>query len=389
MSDRFSIVCLSSEDWDSPLPTNRQQIMRRAAARGHDVLFVETNGWLGRHVRRAVANTGARRRLLRGEPAAPGIVRRTALNVLPWGQRFAAARAFNARCTGWLIGRAVRRLPSPHVVWVYDPAATPRSRDGALVVYDCVDDYAEQVGDDPRRRSVVSAADERAARTAGLVFTTARPLFAKQRERNPRTHLVPNVADYDHFAPAADRTLAAPETAELARPVLGFAGNLTPAKVDFDVLRALADARPDATVLLVGPSALGAEHSLHELCTRSNVHWLGPRPYEALPAYVAAFDVALIPYRATAYTRSCFPLKLYEYLAAGKPVLATGLPELAGLAPDVVLAAGAADALAAAEQLLGRRSPVDVARRQALAASQTWDSRAGTLLELVGRALAG
>jgi glycosyltransferase involved in cell wall biosynthesis len=384
----FSIVCLSSEDWDSPLPTNRQQIMHRAAARGHHVLFVETNGWVGRHLRRAALDRNARRRLVLGERVEERVTRRTALNVLPWGQRFALARTVNARCTEWLVRRAARALPSPHVIWVYDPAATPRPAAEPLVVYDCVDDYPEQVGPDRRRRMVVAAADERAARTAALVFTTAQPLYARQRERNPRTHLVPNVADFDHFAPAADPAHAAAEVAHLSRPVIGFAGNLTPAKVDYDILAALVDARPDATLLLVGPAPADARVRLDELCRRPNVTWLGSRPYETLPSYVAAFDVALIPYAETVYTRSCFPLKLYEYLAAGKPVVATGLPELAGMRPDVVLAAGPQAVVSAVDAALERRSADDIERRQRVAAANTWDTRAGALLELVAGALA-
>ena len=88
----------------------------------------------------------------------------------------------------------------------------------------------------------------------------------------------------------------------------------------------------------------------------TNVRWLGPKPYSELPRYVAAFDVGLIPYVENDYTRSCFPLKLYEYLAAGKPVVASGLPELAGMEPDVVLVDGPAafvDAIEAALGLLG------------------------------------
>jgi glycosyltransferase involved in cell wall biosynthesis len=119
------------------------------------------------------------------------------------------------------------------------------------------------------------------------------------------------------------------------------------------------------------------------------VRWLGHTPYEELPRRVAAFDVAVIPYLANAYTRSCFPLKLYEYLAAGKPVVASGLPELDGMAPDVVLADGVERFERAVEQALELRTDDDRGRRMALAAGNTWEGRAGRLLALVDDALEG
>jgi glycosyltransferase involved in cell wall biosynthesis len=126
---------------------------------------------------------------------------------------------------------------------------------------------------------------------------------------------------------------------------------------------------------------------VRELASRSNVHWLGLQSYAALPRVVAAFDVALIPYLENDYTRSCFPLKVYEYLAAGKPVVATGLPELAKLAPDVLLTAGTDQAVAAVELVLAEDDAAR-ARRIARAAANTWETRTSRLLALVRDELA-
>ncbi len=122
---------------------------------------------------------------------------------------------------------------------------------------------------------------------------------------------------------------------------------------------------------------------LERLARRSNVRWVGPKPYSELPKYVAAFDVGLIPYVSNAYTRSCFPLKLYEYLAAGKPVVASGLPELAGMEPDVVLVDGAAAFVDAINAALGHLSDADRIRRMEVASHNSWETRAGRLLALV------
>jgi glycosyltransferase involved in cell wall biosynthesis len=102
---------------------------------------------------------------------------------------------------------------------------------------------------------------------------------------------------------------------------------------------------------------------------------------------VAAFDVALIPYVANDYTRNCFPLKLYEYLAAGKPVVASGLPELAGMEPDVVLTTGLEEFVAAVESALRLREDGDRRRRVERAARNTWELRTERLLDLVASEL--
>lgn len=384
----FSIVCLSSQDWHSALPTNRQQIMLRAAAAGHEVVFVETGRFLGHHLWELVTGNRRRslaRRLLTGERAAPNIVVRKALNLAPRAQSSPLANAVNSATTALLVRRLLHKLPQPTAIWLYDPcvAGALRWTNGTPVAYDCVDDYVEQVGDDQRRRRVVAAGDERAATHSRLVFTTSRFLQAKQLRRNPRTHLVRNVGDFAHFAPAADRRHCARELIDLRRPVLGFAGNLLAGKVDFELIAEVARARPDWTFLLVGPAHSDTQDAVKSLARLPNVRWAGPQQYAKLPPFVAAFDVGLIPYLDNAYTRSCFPLKLFEYLAAGKPVVASGLPELAGMEPDVQLAAGPAEFERRVEIALRLLDSEGCDRRQAIAAANTWESRAATQLQLM------
>ena len=382
----FSIVCFSSQDWAAPLPTNRQQIMRRAAESGHAVLFVETGEFLGRHLLRLLTGPdriSLARRITRGEHVAPGLTVRKTLNVLPWGQRYALSNGIN----GWVsrvVLRRARRLPPPRVTWLYDPRATwaiGHAQD-AFGVYDCVDDYAEQAAG-PRNRALVAAADRRAAASVRIVFTTTKTLRDRHLMTNVNTHLVPNAADFEHFAPAAHRAYAAPRVAGLKRPVLGFAGNITAAKLDLGLLAELADGERARTILLAGPAEMSVASELSALTRRPNVVWTGPVRYEELPTIVAAFDVGLIPYAENEYTRNVFPLKLFEYLAAGKPVVATGLPELEGLEPDAVVAHELGEVEAAIAAALARTSEEDVERRQALAAENTLDARTERLLSLI------
>ena len=388
----FTIACLSPQPWAIDLPTNRQQIMSRAARRGHPVLFVECGTFVGRHVAEAVRGPNrrsARRQLLGTEEVVPGIHVMKAPNVMPWGHRFALAARVNGLLTARAIRRRLRRLPQPAVLWLYDPVfADAIGRSGErFAVYDCVDDYAEQQGGDPRRRALLTEYDRASAQRSRLVFATATPLRDRHLANNPHTHLVRNVGDFAHVVPAADRSTAPPELAALPRPVVGFAGNFLSEKVDFGLLEHLARSRPDWTVLLVGPARPDTAGRLEALAALPNVTWTGAVSYDEVPRSIAAFDVGLIPYLENAYTRSCFPLKLYEYLAAGKPVVATGLPELAGMEPHVVVAPGRDAALAAVEAALGSLTDAEREARQAVAAQNTWETRAARLLELVAAEL--
>ena len=385
----FSIVCLSSQDWDVPLPTNRQQIMARAGRRGHQVLFVETSDFVGKHVLRLLRGPRRRsllRRLCSVSAVAPGVAVTKAPNLLPWGQRYRFSSEVNGRVAAAVVGRRAARLPQPRVTWLYDPQATWALGGDALGVYDCVDDYAEQASGQ-RNRALVAAADRRAAALSRLVFTTTEALRRRHLEVNPRTQLVRNVADFDHFAPAADRSLSQPELAGLRRPVFGFVGNILKSKVDLGLLEALALRAKESTVLVAGPVDDALRPALERLARDRTVVWVGPVAYPDAPAVVAAFDVGLIPYASNDYTRNVSPLKLFEYLAAGKPVVASGLPELRGMEPDVVVADGQegfADACVAALDL---RSPADVQRRQQLAVANTWETRTSALLGYIHREL--
>ena len=384
----FSIVCLSQSPWDAKLPTNRQQIMRRAAERGHEVLFVETAPFLGRRLlERPPLRTLVAPVARGGRVATLG-----ALNAAPWGHRHALPNALNATLTAQLVRRHARALPAPVVLWIYDPTAASLvgSCGESFAVYDCVDDYASLAFYTPAEQALAARRDREAAIASRLVFATTSTLYERHRRLNPKTYLVPNVGDFAHFSPAADPAFAAPELASLEHPVIGFAGNFMLEKVDVELLGALAAARPDWTLLLIGPAEERARAVLERItAAHPNARWLGPKPYEELPHYVAAFDVALCPNQWNDYGRSCFPLKLYEYLAAGKPVIASGNPDLAGMEPDVRLARGVEEFVAAIEESLARRSAEDRERRLRVASENTWESRASRLLGLVQEELDG
>ena len=328
----FSIVCVSRQDWHAGLPTNRQQIMIRAAQRGHRVLFVESGGHIGRHLaaRHGPDRGSVARRLFGGEQPAESITVAKALTFVPWGQKFPLANRINSRFTGARIRRAARGLGGPRILWIYDPTAFELVGQAGedLTVYDVVDDYAEQVGPDARRRRFVAAADEAAACRSQVVFATTTGLYERQLSAEPgdapRSQRRRLRAFLAHERDGARGALLRRAGRRLRRQLDRGEGRLRPAR----------GRRPGAPRVEPRPRrASGAKNARGQLDRARSSRQRACARLQALRGASSlrrGFSVGVIPYRATAYTRNCSPLKVYEYLAAGKAVVASGVPELRG-----------------------------------------------------------
>jgi glycosyltransferase involved in cell wall biosynthesis len=369
------IVCVGFADWDTELPTNQHHLMSRLAA-GNRVLFIESLGLrrpqlAGRDLRRIA------RRLQRGlagaRPAPPGLHVLSPLVLPLHGQP--AVRALNRRLLPALVRRAVKELDlHDPILWAYVPQAEALldALDPALVVYHCVDDIAAQPGVD-----AVSfrAAEARFAARADLVLASAPALAARMRELNDNVLDAPNVADTAAFAAALQPGPVDAAIDALPRPRIAFTGAVVATKLDVPLIAELARARPDWSFALVGPTGMGDPSTdVSALRAVDNIHLLGGRHHDELPAVLRGADAGIIPYASNQLTASIFPMKVYEYLAAGLPVVATPLPALAGV--DAVVTAPDAQAMAAAlDAALARNGPEDRAARSRAAAAHSWDAR--------------
>ena len=145
-----------------------------------------------------------------------------------------------------------------------------------------------------------------------------------------RTDYFGNVADIEHFATARLDGESPADLAAIPRPRLAYVGVLSNFKIDLELVDYVVTQRPEWHLVFIGDEREGQNSAtLGRLKKRSNVHFLGWKPYAQLPAYLRGIDVALLPQMINNYTRSMFPMKYFEYLAAGRPVVATPLPALA------------------------------------------------------------
>ena len=231
------------------------------------------------------------------------------------------------------------------VLWYYTPMALAFTGgiEASAVVYDCMDELSLFRGAPPELRQ----REAELLRTADLVFTGGQSLYEAKRGQHPSVHAFPSSIDRAHFATARSGEIAEPaDQAAIPHPRLGFFGVLDE-RLDQELLREVAAARPDWHFCLIGPVV---KIDPAELPRPANVHYLGQKQYDELPAYVAGWDVALLLFAQNDATRFISPTKTPEYLAAGKPVVSTpikdvvrpygelGLVEIAGDAPSFVAA---------------------------------------------------
>ena len=260
------------------------------------------------------------------------------------------------------------------ILWSYVPQAEVliERLDPSLIVYHCVDDISAHALIDT---ASFRAAEERFASRADLVLASAPELVRRMRALSGNVLEAPNVADTALFAQALGDIDPDPAIAALPAPRIVFTGAISEVKLDVGLLVELARLRPEWSFALVGPVGAGDPHTdISALAREPNVHLLGMREYNQLPAVLSGADAGLIPYARNELTNSIFPMKVYEYLAAGLPVVATPLPALEGLA-DVRLAPDAPGIAGLLDEALAGDSPALRAERSQAAQGHSWDER--------------
>jgi teichuronic acid biosynthesis glycosyltransferase TuaH len=236
-----------------------------------------------------------------------------------------ACRRWNEATYRRAVGQAARELGmTEYVLWVNAHwAGHCLGRMGeATSVYDVTDDWTS-LTQSPRLRGLVVAQDAALCAKADAVIVCSQRLYEMKSPMAKNLYLVPNGVDADHYASVGDRSLPVPAVARVwQRPVFGYTGTIHPDRVDVALLEQVAGAMPHATFALVGPNYLPPA-MMAMLAKRTNVVFTGPVTYTTIPDYMRAFDVGMVPHHMTPFTESLNPIKLWEYLAAGKPIVST------------------------------------------------------------------
>ncbi len=368
MAPGLDILFLSGIRWEFSF--QRHQQIATLLARKNRVLFFELGLSPANLFKEPAVTVGHWKRWLAGpEEIGPGFCRCVSPPLFPLNRSVIAVNRVNQE----MIFRAARKawkslgMESP-IFWISDPYFSFFARDHGqpLTVFDWIHD--EGVRKKSRLDRVFRRLREETLRGSDIVFTPSRVIFERHGRGDPRFHLLPHGADL----PAAPVSPGpGPEDISgIPSPIIGFIGTIGET-VDLGLLEFLAERRKDWSFVLVGE----VRRSVGSLADRSNVYLLGPKRREALPRYLGSFSAGIIPYRVGSLTETVHPVKTYEYLAAGLPVVATRLPELLPLEGIIRRQDDPAGFLRALEEVLaGDRAEEETARKD-FARRNSWEKR--------------
>jgi UDP-galactopyranose mutase len=283
-----------------------------------------------------------------------------------------------------LMAQQVVRDP---VLWYYTPLALDftRSIPGSAIVYDCMDELSAFRGAPIGLR----AAEAELFSRADVVFTGGKSLYESKRRQHHSVHCFPSSIDRDFFASARNIQTEIGPQARIPHPRLGFCGVIDE-RMDLDLLAAIADARPQWHLILLGPVV---KISDSDLPRRQNIHYLGQKNYQLLPKYFAGWDAGLLPFARNESTRYISPTKTPEYLAAGLPVVSTPITDVVdpyGINGLVRIASSPEGFVRAIEAVMpSRNSPARLAEVDRHLCHLSWDSTWKEMAHLISEVVYG
>ena len=378
-------IVLATADWDHPLWTNKQHTAQSLVEAGHRVLYVESLG-----IRAPRVGSADRTRIARRLRRMLQLPRRRLNGLWVWsppvlpGGHSGIGLQIN-RCllrAGLFLATRWVRFKRP-ILWTYNPLTTlylDLNRFEASV-YHCVDRIQDQPGM-PQARIEVN--EQQLSQRVNVLFTTSPELQATHLRWHPGARMFGNVADHRHFSQARQPLPCPHALQDTLSPRIVFMGAIDAYKLDLRLLHQLIVRHPEWSFVLIGPvGECDPSTEVAPLKVCSNVHLVGPQAYDTLPAWLSHADVALLPLQLNGYTRNMFPMKFFEYLSAGLPVVATAIPALAAHADVAWLCEPHVEAFEQAIRaaLAGDGPTLD--QRFARAQTQTYQLRTEAMLNVL------
>ncbi|MEG5063313.1 glycosyltransferase family 1 protein [Microcoleus sp. B3-A4] len=276
---------------------------------------------------------------------------------------------------------------SQYILWYYTPMAVSFTNHlkPLAVVYDCMDELSAFKGAHPD----LKANENQLLKRASVVFTGGHNLYEAKQHQHPNIHAFPSSIEKEHFATARNLSQEPTDQKDIPHPRLGFYGVIDE-RMDIKLLGEIAQARPDWHLVIIGPVAKIAPTSLP---THPNIHYLGGKSYQELPAYLGGWDIAMLPFAINESTKFISPTKTPEYLAAGKPVISTPIRDVVrpyGEKGLVRIASNSEEFVACAQEILSESSDVRtkwLSQVDAFLADNSWDNTWGEMLGLIESAI--
>jgi glycosyltransferase involved in cell wall biosynthesis len=380
------IICFAHTPWHGPWKAS-QQIMS-LLAEANRVLYIGPRATLRDAIRsiRAGAKPLPLERLhprlfIYHEPPLLARIRDDRLLGQSYNRSTGWVRMMHARYQAWRLGF---RTP---ILWIFDPMQAQAARlfQKKLLVYHVLDNYVEF----PRpgmtsARAAIARNEERLLKMADVVFAVSRRLHERCLAHNPSSFLVPNGVNYRHFQTAIASGTKPADLLSIRRPIIGYVGVIQ-ADLDFLLLHRLAEEISEGSLVFVGPEDLGGDRPQFEALRRHpNVHYLGAKPVEDVPRYINGCDVCILPYGTDRAAADSDQIKLYEYLACGRPVVSTNLPSVERFEPVVRIARDTNEFVGLVKASL-EEDPGWTEQRKRVASQHGWQHRVAALSEAIAR----
>jgi len=270
-----------------------------------------------------------------------------------------------------------------YILWYYTPMAMDFTHhlEPSGVIYDCMDELSAFKGASPALKELEAELFKR----ADLVFTGGQSLYESKVNQHPNVYAFPSSIDKTHFAQARNFTQDPIEQVDIPHPRLGFFGVIDE-RMDLELISGIATAQPNWHLIMIGPVA---KIDPEILPRQANIHYLGSKAYQDLPAYIAGWDVAILPFARNESTRFISPTKTPEYLAAGKPVVSTSICDVirpygqAGLVQIADTGAEFVTAVTAAMNKNSAESAEWLLKVDAFLAQNSWDDTWTRMMQLI------
>ncbi len=233
--------------------------------------------------------------------------------------------------------------------------------------------------------------DKKILGDSDLVITSSKLIYDDLKTTVKNIHYLRNCADYNHFAKSAGDKLSVPaELQNLKKPILGFIGYINHL-LDYELLTKIAAAFPNSSIVIIGGvqtiTNVHRDNWYQKTKALENIHYLGFRDYEKLPAFLKGIDVCLMPFRLNDWMRYSAPNKTYQYLASGKPIVSTNFPEMEHVKNVVHVATGHEEFIRMVQEALNDRSEIKKAERQKVAFENSTENRALKMMRILSEFL--
>lgn len=281
--------------------------------------------------------------------------------------------------------------PDRLVSWIYDPFQEMYLGlvGERLSVYNCYDEYSAYPSIPVFRTiSEIRKREKRILKRVDIVLVVSKMLLRSKEILSDNVHVVSHAVDWSHFRRAIDEATVIPEDIKnIPHPIVGFVGNVTD-RIDFTLLEHISKSHLSWSLVLIGGGR--DVQVLDAIAELPNIHLFGARSFEKVPDYLKAFDVCIIPYDADdPFNVNCFPLKLYEYLSTGKPIVSTDLPAVRPFDGLVRIAHDVGDFERHVAEALEEQDEDLRQRRLAVAQENSWERRAEAVSRIIEDTLKG